>query len=138
MTLQTVTLNMPLPLYNRLKEMAAVSKRSIEAELLETIASALPWTDDAVLDSGELTSSLALLDDDNLWRIARSHFPPEQSSRLEHLHLKRQEQGLHEAETKEAADLTRQYDRAMLIRAESIALLIQHGHDVSSLNDLNG
>ncbi len=136
--LQTVTLNMPLPLYNRLKEMAAVSRRSVEAELLETIAAAMPLTDDGTLDSTELISSLALLDNDSLWRIAQTHYPAGQSTQLENLHLKRQEQGLNVVETREAADLARQYDRAMLIRAEAIALLIQRGHNVSALIDSHG
>jgi hypothetical protein len=134
MTLQTVTLDMPLPLYNRLQEKAAQSKRTVEAELLETIAAALPLTDDGALDSTELKSSLTLLDADNLWRIARTHFPLDRSTQLENLHFKRQELELNEMEAREAADLTRQYDRAMLIRAEAIALLIQRGHDTSLLS----
>jgi len=81
----------------------------------------------------ETISSLAHLDDETLQRAARSHFPTEKAAELEVLHLKRQDEGLTTDEAQRAAELTRQYERAMLIRAQATALLMQRGHDVSAL-----
>jgi hypothetical protein len=41
--------------------------------------------------------------------------------------------GLTEQQEREAAALIRQYERAMLIRAQAAALLKQRGHDVAGL-----
>jgi len=68
-----------------------------------------------------------------LQRAARSHFSAEKAAELEVLHLKRQDEGLTEDEARRAAELTRQYERAMLIRAQAMALLMQRGYDVSGL-----
>ncbi|MGH2593985.1 MAG: hypothetical protein ACRDGG_10775, partial [Anaerolineae bacterium] len=74
-----------------------------------------------------------LLDDEALWRAARSLLPAQTAAQLEDLHLKRQREGLSEPETQTLAGLVRQYERAMLIRAQATALLKQRGHDISEL-----
>jgi hypothetical protein len=52
---------------------------------------------------------------------------------LEELHLKRQREGLTEGEEQTAAALLRQYERALLVRAQAAALLHQRGHKVEEL-----
>jgi hypothetical protein len=131
MTSQSVTLNLPGPLYDRPKRRAEQSHRTVEAELLEVVASAVPVADDLPVELAEAISSLALLDDEALWRAARSHLPTEAAEQMECLHLKRQKEGLTETETRTLAGLVRQYERAMLIRAQAMALLKERGHDVS-------
>lgn len=133
MTVQTVTLSMPSTLYDRIKRRAEQARRSVEAELLEAVAMAVPVADELPPDLVETISSLAHLDDETLQRAARSHFPAEKATELEALHLKRQDEGLTEDEAQRAVELTRQYERAMLIRAQATALLMQRGHDVSAL-----
>ncbi len=133
MTIQSVTLNLPGHLYNRLKRRAEQAHRTVEAELLEVVASAVPVADELPAELNEAISPLALLDDEALWRAARSHLPAETAAQMENLHLKRQREGLTEAEAQTLAGLVRQYERAMLIRAQAAALLKQRGHDVSEL-----
>ncbi len=133
MTIQPMTLNLPGALYNRLKRQAEQTHRSVEAELLEAVASAVPVDDELPNDLAEALSPLALLDDQALWRAARSHLSAEAADQLESLHLKRQREGLTEAEAQTLAVLVRQYERTMLVRAQAAALLKQHGYDVSSL-----
>ncbi len=133
MTIQSVTLNLPGHLYNRLKRRAEQAHRTVEAELLEVVASAVPVADELPAELNEAISPLALLDDEALWRAARSHLPAEAAVQMENLHLKRQREGLTEAEAQTLAGLVRQYERAMLIRAQAAALLKQRGHDVSEL-----
>jgi hypothetical protein len=55
------------------------------------------------------------------------------AAELEALHLKRQREGLTESETETLARLVRQYERAMLVRAQAAALLKQRGYDVAEL-----
>jgi hypothetical protein len=52
---------------------------------------------------------------------------------MERLHLKHQRERLTEGETQTLAGLIRQYERAMLIRAQATALLKERGHNVSEL-----
>ena len=133
MTVQTVTLNLPGALYSRLKHRAEQAHRSIEAELLEVVATAVPLADELPAELAEAIAPLALLDDEALRRAARSHLPAEVAAQLERLHLKRQREGLTESESQTLAGLVRQYERAMLVRAQAAALLKQRGLDVSDL-----
>jgi hypothetical protein len=55
------------------------------------------------------------------------------AAELEALHLKRQREGLTDVETQTLARLVRQYERAMLVRAQAAALLKQRGYDVAEL-----
>jgi len=136
MTFHPVTLDLPNILYTRVKQRAAQTQRSVEDELLDVLASALPANDDLPADLTEALAPLALLDDTALWRAARTHLPLTAAARLEALHLKRQSEDLSDVENAAVAKLVRQYERAMLVRARAAALLAQRGHDVSSL--LNG
>jgi hypothetical protein len=89
--------------------------------------------DDLPADLTEAISPLALLDDAELWRAARSRLADETAAQLEDLHLKRQRDGLTPAEEQTLAGLVRQYERVMLVRAQAAALLKQRGHDVTEL-----
>lgn len=133
MAIQPVTLNLPSTLYNRLKRRAEQTHRTVEAELLEVVAMAVPVTDEIPADLEAAISSLSLLDDEALWQAARSHLPKEAADQLESLHLKRQREGLTEAEGQTLTGLVRQYERAMLVRSQAAALLKQRGHDISNL-----
>jgi len=133
MAIQPVTLNLPSSLYKRLKRRAEQTHRTVEAELLEVVAQAMPVADELPAELGEAISPLSLLDDEALWRAARSHLSIEMADQLESLHLKRQREGLTEAEAQTLAGLVRQYERAMLVRSQAAALLKQRGHDVSNL-----
>src|SRR5438874_729639 len=133
MTVQRLTLDVPKPLYYRLKERAEQAHRTVEDETLDVLATAVPLADELPADLAEAVSPLALLDDQALWRAARTTLAAEAAARLEELHLKRQCEGLTEAENQTLALLVRQYERAMLVRAQAAALLHQRGHDIAAL-----
>lgn len=133
MSVPSVTLNLPSALYTQIKRRAERSRRSVEAELLELVATAVPVGDELPADLSEAISPLNLLDDEALWRAARSRLAPEAAAEMERLHFKRQHEGLSEAEAQTLAGLVRQYERAMLVRAQAEALLKQRGFDVSEL-----
>lgn len=133
MPTQSVTLRLPDALYQHLKRRAEQAQRAIEDELLDVVAAAVLVDDELPLELSEALSSLALLDDEALWRAARTRLPAEAAEELEGLHLKRQREGISALEAEQTAALLRQYERAMLVRAQAAALLKQRGHDVSVL-----
>jgi plasmid stability protein len=133
MTVQTVTLNIPQALYHRLKERAERSNRTVEDETLNLLAAAVPVADELPPDLEGAISPLAVLDDEALWRAARGRLAGDAAEQLEELHLKKQREGLTEAESQALAGLVRQYERAMLVRAQAAALLRGRGHDISGL-----
>lgn len=131
MTIQPVTINLPDLLYDQIRRRAEQSHRSVEAELLEVVTSAVPVADELPADLNQAISPLALLDDESLKRAARSHLPVEVAAQMEILHIKRQREGLTDVETQTLAGLVRQYEKAMLVRAHAIALLKKRGYDIS-------
>ncbi len=130
---QSVTLNLPDELYDRAKYRAEQTQRSIEAELLEVVASALPAKHRLSNELEETLAALHVLDDAALQRAAKSHLPKKAVAKLESLHLKRQREGLTEAENQTRIELLRQYDHYMLVRAQASALLKQRGYDITKL-----
>jgi plasmid stability protein len=72
MSNQTVTLNIPDPLYRQLKERAEQAERSIEDETLDVIASVVPFGARLPDDLTNAVESLPSLDNAALWNAARS------------------------------------------------------------------
>jgi hypothetical protein len=133
MSVQPITVNLPTILYSRLRRRAEQNRRTVEAELLEVVTTAVPVANELPADLNEAISPLSLLNDAALWRAARSRLASETAAQLEALHLKRQRDGLTATEEQTLAGLVRQYERVMLVRAQAAALLKQRGHDVSEL-----
>jgi hypothetical protein len=123
-----------------LDDLPAASLRSHGQKLREegpvvedAVTTAAPETEGLPQDLLDAIAGLETLDDDALWRAARHTFPSEASARLEALHFKRQDEGLTAPEQETAAELVRQYERAMLVRAHAAKLLKERGHDISGL-----
>jgi plasmid stability protein len=133
MTMQTLTLHVPEVLFSRLKQRAEQANRTVEAETLDLLATAVPVAEELPAELEQALADLGSLDEEALWRAAQSRLAAEAAAELEALHLKRQREGLTAAETQRLADLVRQYERAMLVRAQAAALLRERGHDVSNL-----
>jgi plasmid stability protein len=136
MTVQTLTLNVPEPLYQCLRYRAEQGNRTVEDETLDVLATTLPLHDRLSQDLEDAVASLRLLDDEALWRAARSRLAEEASNLIEELHRKRQRQGLTDVEAQTLSSLVRQYERAMLVRARAAAILKERGRDVTSLLSL--
>lgn len=135
MAVQAVTVNLPGPLYERLAKRATRSHRTIEAELVDAVATLPDEPDELPADMAEAIAALHLLGDEELWRAARQRLAPEKSSEIEELHHKRQRDGLSASEIEALATLMNEYTRSLLVRSRSAALLKQRGHDVSGLRD---
>ena len=95
---QTLTLHLPDPLYMRLQERARQFNRTLEAELLEVLNTAVPADDSLPGSLAEDVARLDRMDETELWRAARSRLSKKEAAQLEALHLKRQKEGLTESE----------------------------------------
>ena len=132
MSNQSVLIDLPENIYNKYKHRAEQMQRSVEAEIVESIAKAAPKNDDEL--SGELQElviQLGFLDDKALVRIARSNQSKKEASRIETLHFKRQSEGLDDSESKELAELMKKFDRWFVLRNEALGILLERGQDVS-------
>jgi len=120
---QSLTLNIPGHLYERIRERAERGQRSVEDETLELLTAAVPNEEALPGDVLAEVEELQHLDDDGLWRAARSHLAADAARELESLHFKQQRDGLTALEQETADALLRQYERAMVVRARATALL---------------
>jgi len=132
MLAETVTLQVPDALYQRLVKTARVTKRSLEEVMLHALRVGSPPTWDDV--PAEFQSDLAAmdqLDDESLWKIARSRKSQNEMTRYEELLDRSKSKTLNDPERKELGNLREEADRFMLRKSHAAVLLRWRGHDVS-------
>src|SRR6266508_6191205 len=133
MTGRSVTIEVPEYLYDRLKRRADEARLSLEAEVVQTLASTVPPDDRLEPELEDALAGLVLLDDQALWHLARRRLPQRSARRLQSLHDKLRREGLTEDERQVEARLVAEYERTMLMRAQAAVLLKQRGHDITEL-----
>lgn len=136
-TAQTVTLNLPGLLYQKVQRMAQTLRRPIEDVLVDAVATALPPL--AGLPS-ELTNDLdglAFLNDDELWRVARSTLSTEHYQQMDDLLVQKGQAQLAAAEQQNLDRLLGEYQSLILRRGQAAVLLQRRGHDMSDPAVLN-
>lgn len=134
MAAHPVTLRLPGPLYSHFQSRAERAQRSLEAELLEAVAAvAADEEQELSEDMTRALGDLALLTTEELWRAARNPLSEDLRRQLEALNLKQQRETLATAEKETLAQLVRHYDQAVLLRAQAMRLLKEHGQDLSRL-----
>ncbi len=131
MSLQSVTVHLPTGLYNRLKRRAEQAHRTIESEMLETVAGAIPADDGLTPELSEAVARLAAADDELLLRQVRARFPAEKSAQLENLHLRRETGTWSQHEARQAALLTTELEHFMFLRAQAMSFLLQRGYNMT-------
>jgi plasmid stability protein len=133
MSAQTIVLRLPETLYRQLQRRAERAQRSVEDELLEVVATAVPTENELPSGLASALAELEELDDPGLWNAARSSMQPAAAHRLADLNEKAQREGLSPTEVDEQGALIGQYEQAMLVRARAAVLLKNRGHDVADL-----
>lgn len=133
MTAHAITLRLPAPLFDHFRDRAERTRRSLEAEILDVVATAAADAEELPTDVARTLEDLRLLSDEELWRAARNQLSEAETTRLEALSSKQQEQSLTSREKKLLEQLVEQYDRAVLLRAEAARLLKTRGHEISVL-----
>lgn len=134
---ETLTLNMPESMYQRLKQRAAMEHRSLEEAALAALAASVPEAEQIPPAWGALLDSMIALDDEALWRAALNNRGRKANGGIRRLRAKRQTRGLTVAEQEHLAELLRQEERGMLIRARALLLLKQRGRDIEPLLHLH-
>ena len=131
MTTQAVTLYLPEALYVRLQQNAQATHQSFDAVALHAIeVGAPPSWEDAPTEFQTDLAALDRLDDDTLWRIARSHQTETEMTRYADLLDKNANDVLSDADRVELTQLRTQADRFMLRKVHAAALLRWRGHHI--------
>jgi plasmid stability protein len=97
MATQTLTLEVPEPLYQRLKKRADHARRSAEEESVQLLSASVPGAD-LPDDLAAALASLLTMDELKLWNAAHSRLPAETSDELVALNGKQQREGLRDAD----------------------------------------
>jgi hypothetical protein len=126
-------LRLPAPLFQHFQTKAERAHRSLEAEILDAVATVAADEEELSPDRSNVIRDLELLNDEELWRAAQNRFSDDARLQLEALNLKQQRGRLTQAEQETQEQLVHQYDQALLLRAEAASLLKERGHDVSKL-----
>lgn len=100
----------------------------MEEESLQLLSASVPSA-----DLPAALASLQAMDESMLWNAARARLPDELSNELAALNARQQREGLTPAEAERLAELVRQYEWQMLMRAQAAVLLKRRGHDVAEL-----
>ena len=132
---QTVSVELPEPIFRRLRHIAEVTHRSVEDVLATTVDAALPQTPGVPPEVADDLAAMAVFSDAALWTAAETTLSPEQQRRLNQLTQEGEARLLTDAEAAELTQLIDAYDRAVLRRAKALALLAQRGFDISPLLD---
>ncbi len=128
---QTVSVELPEPIFRRLRHIAEVTHRSVEDVLATTVDAALPQTPGVPPEVADDLAAMAVFSDAALWTAAETTLSPEQQRRLSQLTQEGETRLLPDAEAAELTQLIDAYDRAVLRRAKALALLAQRGFDIS-------
>ncbi len=131
MTIQDVTLRLPENIYLRLQQFAQASQQSLDDVLLHAIeVGSPPGWDDVPTEFQSDLAALDRLDDNALWKVARSRQTEIDMTRYEELLCKNANNTISEAEQSELIDLRKESDRFMLCKAHAAALLRWRGHQL--------
>ena len=125
-----IELQLPAPLQSALEARATAHARTVEDEARALLKAALQDGS----ESDDQLDQLVVLEDAQLWALAKRQVSAEKSERMQELAEQRQAEGLSPAEAEEVLRLQHFAQRLMLLRAEAAALLKRRGHDVSGLH----
>ena len=130
MSTAVLTLALPEMLYRRLEQTARATKQAVEEVALHALSVGSPpaW-DDAPPELQLDIAALDKMDDESLWKIARSRSNVD-VTRRDDLLARAAEGSLMPAEQAELVRLRREEDLYMLRKAHAAALLQWRGHRV--------
>lgn len=128
---ETVSLQIPEPLYQRLVNTARAAKRPLEEIMLHALAVGSPPDWGNVPDEFQVDlAALDKMEDEALWKIACSRKTAVDMSRYDQLLERNQSNTLTQEEKMELMALRTEADRFMLCKAQAAALLRWRGHNI--------
>jgi hypothetical protein len=133
MAAETVTLQIPEMIYQRLANTARATHRPLEEIILRALQIGSPPTwDDVPPEFQAEVAALDKLDDDSLWQIARASKTADEMERYNLLLEGNSRGSLSEEERLELMQLRHEMDVFMLCKAQAAVLLRWRGHNVQS------
>ena len=131
---ETVVLQIPEALYQRLAIAAGATQRSLEEVILQALQIGSPptWKDVPEEFQTDL-ASLDRLDDNSLWQIANSKKTILEMERYDFLLSKQKNIELTASERLELESLHTDSDRFMLRKSQAAAILKWRGHNFSRI-----
>lgn len=128
---ESITLNLPDPLYQRLVNTARATQRPLVDVIVHALeVGAPPDWDDVPAEFQADLAALDRLDDATLWQIARDRKSETEMMRYDELLDRNQAGMLTDAERLELMALRREADRFMLCKAQAAVILRWRGHQV--------
>jgi hypothetical protein len=128
---QTIPIQLPDAIYQRLQQVAHATNHSIEEVVLQTIRGNLPPSlDDLSPELQCVVADLQQMSDEALWAVTKERLPQPQWRRHQGLLRKGQEGTLSPAEHQELVELRAATDRFVTRRSYALALLRWHGHTI--------
>ena len=132
----TVTLQVPPSVYRLAQRTAKATARPVEEVLAGVLLAAAPTAENLPADIQAEIDALAELDDEALWRKARSVFPSARRRRYDELLEKNGTGAITSEEREELKNLRVESERLMLRKAHAYALLKWRGHVLPKLDEL--
>ena len=130
MTVQTITLRLPEPLYRTARQIAQVTKRPIETVLQDSLSAVLPPLDDVEPNEAAELARLALLDDAALWGEARTLMTRAEQTELQDLLDRQGSKALTSVDQARLQELMHVYGQLMVRKAHAYLLLARRGYRV--------
>jgi hypothetical protein len=131
MSEKMIQVQVPESAYRKLQQAAALTHRSIDEILVNTIDTSLPAPTDLPSEIADELAAMHLLSDAALWAASQPSLSAAQQARL--AQLNGLERKLTAAETAEQEALFTAYYHAVLRRSQALALLAQRGHAVTEV-----
>jgi hypothetical protein len=135
MTVSTVAVPVPAPLYQRIEQLAKVTRRSVPETLASALTAALPPAPGLPQTLADELAGLHWLSDAGLRKAIQPTFSKTQQERLGELNTLEDERPLTATEEAERTQLLAEYQRALLRRAEAFAVLAQRGYPVPGYSE---
>lgn len=132
MSLHTIQINLPDPVFRRIKKRSEMMRRSVADEVVAVVTDTFT-SEGLPQDIEQELSQLDLFSDDELLAAAKISASDENNERMQVLLEKQGREGLSQQEAQEAAHLSHFFNRVMLVRAKAAALLKERGCDVDAL-----
>ncbi len=130
---QTVSVELPEDLYQRVCETASAVARSVQDVVTASIAMSLPPLEkDLPPEIRSELGPMALLDAEELREMSCESLDHDRQVQLESLAQLQKKQALSDAERTELDELVKQAQRVMLRRAEARRLLALRGYEIPS------
>ncbi len=134
MATQAINVQLSDEMYQRLKDMAAVTRRSLEDVVFQTIRGNLPPSlHDLPPEQRDLVADVEHLDDDALWTVAKEPLPSSRWQRHQRLLRKAEDDALTLSDQTELADLREATDSFVIRRSYALALLKWRGYTISPM-----